>query len=57
MRSAIIRVWVKINNNIKQQQQTLIISKMFPFFLKKKQKLNKVKIASDRTETNKNNLY
>ena len=29
---------------------------MCPFFFKK-QKLNKVKIASDRTETNRNNMY
>ena len=46
----ITRKQVKTNSKIKQQQQTLISSKILcPF--KKKTKLNKVKIASEKTET------
>ena len=50
----LLRKHVKTNNKINQQkQQTLITSKILYSF-KKKQKL---KIASDKTETKQNNLF
>ena len=45
-----------MNNKIKQKQQTLITSRtLCPFLFKKHN--NKVKIASDKTDTVQNNLY
>ena len=51
---SILRKGVKKDSKIKQQQQTLITSKMY---VRLKSKANKkVKMASEKTETNPSNL-
>ena len=51
---SLLRKWGKTNNKIKQhQQQKLIISKLYVHFFKKLK--NKVKIASNKTETEQDN--